>query len=210
MSKILLADDHAMFCEGLCQLLDGEDFLTVVGTASTSAEALATARETDPDLVILDLSMPGRGGLETLADLKRWKPKVQVLILTAHKEDDYAIRCLRAGADGYLTKDKAGEELVTAVTRIVSGGKYIGPSLAEALAMSLTWKTDGPPHHQLSDREFQVMRMIAEGRTVSEIADDLCLSVKTVSTYRSRVLEKMNLKNNAELMRYALREELVE
>jgi DNA-binding NarL/FixJ family response regulator len=154
--------------------------------------------------------MPGRGGLETLRDLKDRLPKTSVLMLTVHPANHYAIRCIKGGADGYMTKDAAPEELIRAIRQIASGRKYITPALAEQLAMVLGQDFEGQPHELLSDREFQVMRLIASGRTVSEIAAELNLSVKTISTYRSRILEKMGLRNNAEIMQYAIRRGLAE
>jgi len=210
MIRILLADDHQMFREGVRGLLEARPEIKVVGEAATGEEALARAGETQPDVVILDVSMPGRGGLETVSELKRRNPKVRVLMLTVHPEDRYAVRCLKGGADGYMTKDNAAEELITAIRKVHAGGKYVSPSLAESLVMSLDRDLGAPPHEALSDREFQVMRMIAAARTVSEIADELFLSVKTISTYRSRILEKLGLRNNAEIMQYAIEHNLVE
>ena len=208
MTRVLIADDHMLFRQGLIKLLEHEG-LEVVGEASTGAEAMERARETDPDIVLLDVSMPGRGGLETVQELKERNSKIGILMLTGHPEDHYAIRCIKGGADGYLTKDNAPEQLIAAIGRVRNGGKYISPTLAEQLALSLQNELGEAPHASLSDREFQVMQRIASGETVSEIAEDLCLSVKTISTYRTRVLHKLNLRNNAEIMQYAIRAELV-
>lgn len=210
MIRILLADDHQMFREGVRGLLDARSDMTVVGEAGTGEEALAAANETHPDVVILDVSMPGRGGLETVSELKRRNPKVRVLMLTVHSEDRFAVRCLKGGADGYMTKDNASEELIGAIRKVFSGGKYVSPSLAESLVLSLDRDFGSAPHETLSNREFQVMRMIASARTVSQIGLELCLSVKTISTYRSRILEKLGLRNNAEIMQYAMEQNLVE
>lgn len=210
MIRILLADDHKMFREGVRGLLEARSDMTVVGEAATGEEALAAATEHRPDVVILDVSMPGRGGLETVSELKRRNPKVRVLMLTVHPEDRFAVRCLKGGADGYMTKDNASEELIGAIRKVHAGGKYVSPSLAESLVLSLDRDFGSAPHETLSDREFQVMRMIAGAKTVSEIAEELCLSVKTISTYRSRILEKLGLRNNAEIMQYAMEQHLVE
>lgn len=210
MIRILLADDHQMFREGVRGLLQARSDIDVVGEAGTGEEALAKAGETRPDVVILDVSMPGRGGLETVSELKKRDPRVRVLMLTVHPEDRFAVRCLKGGADGYMTKDNAAEELIGAIRKVHAGGKYVSPSLAESLVLSLDRDFGSAPHETLSDREFQVMRMIAGAKTVSEIAEELCLSVKTISTYRSRILEKLGLRNNAEIMQYAIEQDLVE
>ncbi len=210
MIRILLADDHQMFREGVRGVLDARSDMTVVAEASTGEEALAQASEHHPDVVLLDVSMPGRGGLETVAELKKRDGRVRVLMLTVHPEDRFAVRCLKGGADGYMTKDNATDELITAIRKVHTGGKYVSPSLAENLVMSLDRDFGAAPHETLSDREFQVMRMIAAAQTVSEIADELCLSVKTISTYRSRILEKLGLRNNAEIMQFAIEQNLVE
>ncbi|HLE83406.1 MAG TPA: response regulator transcription factor [Thermoanaerobaculia bacterium] len=210
MIRILLADDHKMFREGVRSLLEARSDMAVVGEAATGEEALAAATEHRPDVVILDVSMPGRGGLETVSELKRRNPKVRVLMLTVHPEDRFAVRCLKGGADGYMTKEAAADELIGAIRKVFSGGKYVSPSLAESLVLSLERDFGAAPHETLSDREFQVMRMIASARTVSQIAEELCLSVKTISTYRSRILEKLGLRNNAEIMQYAMEQHLVE
>ena len=210
MIRILLADDHQMFREGVRGLLEARADMTVVAEAGTGEEALAQASEHRPDVVILDVSMPVRGGLETVAELKKRNPRVRVLMLTVHPEDRFAVRCLKGGADGYMTKDNATDELITAIRKLHSGGKYVSPSLAENLVMSLDRDFGAAPHETLSDREFQVMRMLASAQTVSEIAEELCLSVKTISTYRSRILEKLGLRNNAEIMQFAIEQNLVE
>jgi DNA-binding NarL/FixJ family response regulator len=199
-----------MFRQGLTLLLESASPpATVVGQAATSEEVLDAVRQTHPDVVVLDLSMPGRGGLDTIAELKRLYPNVKILVLTVHPEDHVAIRCLRLGADGYLTKEQAGSELVAALRQVAQHRKYIGPGLAERLALNLERHEKGAPHETLSDREFQVLLLIASGRTVSAIADELHLSVKTISTYRARILQKTGMRNNADLMLYAVRENLV-
>ncbi len=210
MIKVLIADDHKMFRDGLRRVLEDESSLEVVAEAENGPEALDKSREFQPDIVLLDVVMPGRDSLEIVEELKRWNPGMRVLMLTSHSEDQYALRCLRAGADGYMTKINASDELITAIRKIHGGGKYISEALAELLAQSIGRDSSQMPHETLSDREFQVMRMIGDGKTVSEIADELNLSVKTVSTYRTRILEKTQLRNNAEIMRYVLDNGLVD
>ena len=207
--KVLVADDHAVVREGLKRILTQDEGIRVVAEAEDGAAALARAREVSPDIVVLDMSMPGRGGLETLQELKRLWPDVGVLVLSMHPEDQYAVRVLREGADGYLSKETAAEELINALRKIHGGGKYVSATLAERLALTVERGFEGPPHERLSTREFQVMLLLAEGKTVTQIADELHLSVKTISTYRARVLEKMGMKNNAELMHYAIEEGIV-
>ncbi len=210
MIKILIADDHAIVRQGLQQIVKTSPDMAVVGEAVDGEDALSKIRAEDWDVLVLDISMPGRSGFDILRELKHERPKLPILVLSMHSEDQFAVRTLKAGAAGYLTKESAPEELVQAIRKVVEGGKYISPSLAEKLAYDLESGTEKPPHETLSDREFQVMRMIASGKTVKEIADELSLSVKTVSTYRARILEKMNLKTNAELIHYAVQNQLVE
>jgi len=162
------------------------------------------------DVLVLDMSMPGRGGLDVLKDVRRERPLTKVLVLSMHPEDQFAVRLLKAGASGYLTKETAPAELVVAIRKILTGGKYISSTLAEKLAFDLDRDSDKPLHELLSDREFQVLRMLAAGRTVQQIADELLLSAKTISTYRARILEKLNLKSNAEMIRYAIHNRLIE
>ena len=208
--KILIADDHAVVRRGVRQLLLESVRPEVVEEAESAAEALRKAGERDWDIVILDVSLPGRTGLDVLAEIKRTKPGLPVLMLSMHPEDQYAVRALRMGAAGYLTKDQAPEEIARAVRRIINGGRYVSPSLAEKLAFALGPAGDQAPHEALSEREFEVFRLIASGRSVSEIGRDIHLSVKTVSTYRARVLEKMGLATNADLTRYAIKAGLVD
>ncbi len=210
MVRVMIADDHAIVREGLSRILSEEPFFEVVGEAADSQEALDLAKKAEPDVILLDISMPGRGGIETLKEIKARRPQIHVLMLSMHPEDQFALRCLRDGADGYMTKESAPEELIGAIHKISQGGKYVSAALAEKMAFSLDANFDRAPHENLSDREFQVLRMIARGMTVSEIGEELALSVKTISTYRSRILEKMQLKNNAELMHYAIQRGLVE
>ncbi|MFW6012368.1 MAG: response regulator [bacterium] len=210
MIRVLLADDHTLFRSGVRRVLHAEADLEVVGETGRGQEILGLVKDSRPDVVLLDVSMPGRGGLETLEELKDRHGDVKVLMLTVHPENHFAIRCLKGGADGYMTKDAEPEELVRAIRKVVGGHKYITPQLAEQLALTVGQSFQEAPHERLSDREFEVMRGIGSGRTVSEIAEDLHLSVKTISTYRTRIIEKMNLRNNFEIMEYAIREGLVE
>jgi two-component system, NarL family, invasion response regulator UvrY len=210
MITIVIADDHAVVRRGLKDILADESDMEIGGEASTAQELLDLVRKGSWDAVVLDISLPGRNGLEVLAELKRERPTLPVLIHTMHSEDQFARRALRAGASGYLTKDSAPTELVKALRKIVNGGKYVGAAFAEALASSMDAGAVEAPHQALSDREFEVFRLLASGKTVSEVAEQLSLSVKTVSTYRSRILTKMQMKNNADLMRYALQHRIVE
>jgi two-component system invasion response regulator UvrY len=208
--RILIVDDHPIVRQGLKQTLAETAEIGEIVEAATPQEALDLVRQREWDAVILDIGLPGRGGLEVLKDIKRERPRLPVLILSMHSEDQYAVRAVRAGAAGYLTKEAATENLITAVRKVVAGGRYISPELAERLATELTVDADRPLHASLSDREFDVLRSIASGQTVGAIADRLSLSVKTVSTYRARILEKMHLKNNAELMRYVVTNHLLD
>jgi DNA-binding NarL/FixJ family response regulator len=210
MIKILIADDHAVVRQGLKQILADAFDPVVFGEASQAQEALEHVWKQEWDLVVLDLSLPGRSGLDVLKELKQARPKLPVLVLSMHPEDQFAVRVLKAGAAGYMTKESAPEELVNALKKILRGGKYVSASLAEKLAFALEPDAETPLHEALSDREFQVMRLIASGKTVSQIAEELSLSVKTISTYRARLLEKMNMKSNAELTYYAIQHRLVE
>lgn len=207
--RILIADDHPIVRSGLRQVLT-EAGVSEVGEAATPQQALDLSRQRQWDAVILDLGLPGRGGLDVLKDLKAEQPKRPVLILSMHAEEQYAVRALRAGASGYLTKEAAADKLLEAIQTITSGRRYISHTLAERLADTLGSDSSQPVHASLSDREFQVMRLIGSGKTVGEIADILSLSVKTVSGYRARVIEKTGLKNNAELMKYAMRHQLTD
>jgi len=210
MIRILVADDHAIVREGLKQILADVNDMAVRDEAAGGQEALAKIRSGEFDVVLLDISMPGRSGLEILKEIKAERPKLPVLILSMHAEEQYAVRALRAGASGYLTKASAPDELIGAIRKVSCGRKYVSSSLAEKLAVELDIDTHKPPHATLSDREYQVMLMLASGKSVKEIADELCLSVKTISTYRSRLMEKMNMKKNAELTLYAIRNRLVD
>jgi len=209
MIKILVADDHAIVREGLKQIVADTSDIVVAGEAVDGQEVLDQVRKEDWDLILLDISMPGRSGIDTLKDLKIEKPKLPVLVLSMYPEEQYAIRALKAGAAGYLTKESAPEELIEAIRKVSRGGKYISASLAESLASHVGASAEKPPQETLSDREYQVMLMIASGKTVSEIANELSLSVKTISTNRVRALRKMGMKTNAELTYYAIRQGLV-
>lgn len=209
MIRIVIADDHALLRGGLRMLLEKEPSMELVGEASNGSETLEVVKATRPNVLLLDVSMPGRGGLDIVKELKQQNPDLHILMLTAHPEDHFAIRCLRNGADGYLTKELAVDQLVEAILKVQQGGKYISAELAEQLAFNLQVDYRDAPHEALSDREFQVLLMIACGQTVSEIAAELSLSVKTISTYRGRILEKMQFRNNSQITQYCLREGLI-
>ena len=209
MIKILIADDHAIVREGLKQIIRETSDMVVAGEASTAQEVLEKVWKNDYDVVLLDISMPGRSGLDILKQLKSQRPELPILILTIHPEEQYAVRVLRAGASGYLTKESAPDELIKAIRKVSMGRKYVSSTLAEKLATEVDIISEKPLHQALSDREYEVMCMIASGKTVKEIAEELCLSIKTISTYRSRILEKMKMKSNAELIHYAIQNRLV-
>jgi two-component system invasion response regulator UvrY len=207
--KILLTDDHALVRQGLKLILADHFKKAVFGEARNAEEALARVLKEKWDVAVLDITMPGRGGLELLKEVKRLRPKMPVLVLSMHPEDQFAVRMLKAGAAGYLTKESAGSELVGAIEKVVAGGRYVSASLGERMASYLDLDLQKAPDERLSDREFLVLRMIASGKTVSQIAKELYLSVKTVSTYRARMLQKMDMKNNSELTHYAMQRGLV-
>lgn len=210
MIRVLLADDHAIVRAGLKEILAGTGDIAVAGEAVNGQEVLARIRGDDYDVLVLDMSMPGRSGIELIRLVKGEKPRLRILVLSMHSEEQYAVRALKAGASGYLTKESAPDQLVAAIRRIAAGGAFVSPETAERLARDLNRGPDAPPHTLLSDREFQVFQLIANGRSVSEIARQLALSVKTVSTHKTRVMQKMNLANPAELIRYAIRHKLVD
>jgi len=210
MIRVLIADDHAIVRRGLIEILLRELKDPVCGEAENAQQVLAQVQSQPWDMVILDVSMPGRSGIDVLTDLKVAKPKLPVLVLSMHPEDQYGKRVLKAGAAGYMNKNSAPEELIKAIRKVLAGGRYVSQALAEKLALDLSEKHVQLPHESLSAREFEVLRMIASGKTVSQIADGLHLSVATISTYRARILEKMKMTTNAELMQYALRNRLVE
>ena len=209
MINVLIADDHPVVLEGLKQIVEDTPDIVINGEATNGKEVLDQVRTGQWDVVVLDISMPGAHGLDLLKQLKAQHPKLRVLILSMHPEDDYAVRLLRAGASGYLNKRSVSDQLVEAIRKVAQGGKYVSPTLAEKLVLDLDVDYDDLPHKKLSDREFQVFCLIASGMTVTETAEELSLSVKTVSTYRSRILEKMNMNRNADLTRYAIQHELV-
>lgn len=208
--RILIVDDHFVVRQGLKQVLKEHFKQVEFGDAADGQEALQMVWERSWEVVLLDISMPGRGGLDALKDIKQARPELPVIILSMHSEEQFAIRVLKLGACAYIRKDSAGQELVLGVEAALRGARYITPSLAEKLAVHLQQDREGPAHETLSDREYQVMCMLASGKTVKEVAGSLSLSVKTVSTYRSRILEKMSLKNNSQIMRYAVRNGLVD
>ncbi|MEP7357962.1 MAG: response regulator transcription factor [Anaerolineales bacterium] len=210
MIRALIADDHAVVRQGLRQILLETTDMVVTGEAANGPEALERARSGGYDVVVLDITMPGRSGFEVLKELRLEDPALPVLVLSMHSEEQFAVRLLKAGASGYLNKESAPEELVKAIRKVVSGGRYVSPRLAEKLAFEIDSGSDKLLHETLSDREFQVMRMMASGQTVKEIAAELTLSVKTISTYRARILDKMNLHTNAELIHYAIQNQLIE
>lgn len=207
--RILIADDHPVVLQGLKQMLAAESGLTVVAEARSGNEVMELSRSVDWDVAVLDYNMPGRGGVELVKEVKQKYPHRPVLILSMYPEERFAVRVLTVGAAGYLTKESAPGELVTALRRVANGGKYVSPQLAEWLALELE-SGRKPPHEKLSDREYRVMWMLASGKAVREIAAELQLSPNTVSTYRARVLKKMHMKTTAELMHYAIRHQLVD
>lgn len=208
--KIMIADDHSVVRAGLKQILSEVPDISSVDEAANADELLSKVRRNTYSVIVLDIAMPGKSGLDALKEIRADFPDVPVLILSMYPEDQYAVRVLRAGAAGYMTKDSAPDELVTAIRTVARGRKYVSPSVAERLVTELDTDAEKSPHEMLSDREFQILRLIASGRTVGEIANNLFLSVKTVSTYRRRILDKMHLKNNAELTTYAIQNHLVD
>jgi two-component system, NarL family, invasion response regulator UvrY len=208
--RVLIADDHAIIRHGLKQILSDTDDMEVVVEADGGVKALQLLRTTPCDVVLMDVSMPDRNGIDTLKLVKKEFPKLPVLILSMHPEEQYAVRALRAGAAGYLSKQGAPEQLVTAIRQVASGKKYVSAAVAEELANAIGEDVERPPHEKLSDREYQTLCMISSGKTLTQIAEQLNLSVKTVSVYRARLLEKMKLRNNAELTHYGLKHGLVE
>ena len=211
MIRVLVSDDHALLRTGVKEILTHGFQDIVFGEAADAEQVLSSVQAQEWDLVILDLNMPGRSGVEVLRELKRLWPKLPVLVLSMHAEDQYGRRLLRAGASGYLNKEVVPDELIKAVRKVLAGGRYVSSALAERLAFDLTEKdASRAAHETLSQREFEVLRLIASGKTVSEIAERIHLSVPTVSTYRARILSKMNMTTTAELMRYGLENRIVE
>ena len=209
MIRILIADDHAIVRKGLAQLIRDEFPSAEIAEVGDAEELISKVSDKDWDIVVCDLSMPGRSGLDALRQIKQMYPSLPVLIMSMYDEDQYALRVLKAGASAYLGKDNIHEDIIKAIRTVLLGKKFITPSVAEKLAQALEGDTNQLPHEKLSDREFDVFKLLAGGKAVSDIADQLSLSVTTVSTYRARILEKMNLKSNADLTRYALNNNLI-
>ena len=210
MLKIVITDDHPIVREGLCKIMERSLDQVVIEQAGTGAQLMDKLKDNKFDIVLLDVTLPDINGLELLERLKREKPDLPVLILSVHSGEHYAMRAYKAGVGGYLQKDKAPEELVKAIKKVASGGKYVSSELAEQMAFAMEEGSDREPHELLSNREYEVMCLIASGKTVSQIADQLNLSVRTVSTYRARILEKMHMRTNAEITHYAISSGLVE
>ena len=210
MIKVLLADDHTLVRDGLRHILRSASGFDIAGEAWDAVTTIALVRSNDANVLVLDLSMPGRNGIELIKQIKDEKPSLRILVLTMHAEQQYAVRAFKAGASGYLTKESASAELVGAVTKVASGGVYISLSMAERFAQNLNEPVDALPHHKLSDREFDIFRRIVGGQSITEIANELCLSVKTVSTHKTRILEKMEMPNENALVRYAIRHKLID
>jgi len=210
MLRILVADDHEVVRKGLVKVLSETLQPVKIDEAGNGQESVSKASKTEYDLVVLDMKMPGKSGLDVLKEIKQHRPKLPVLILSMHPEEQFAVRAIRAGASGYLTKESAGDELVLAIRKALKGEKYISASLAQILAGGLHGDPEKPPHEILSDREYQVMLMIASGKPVGAIAKELCLSVKTISSYRTNILLKTRMKNNAEITHYAIQNNLVD
>ncbi|OGU77852.1 MAG: DNA-binding response regulator [Ignavibacteria bacterium RBG_16_34_14] len=210
MIKVYITDDHSLIREGFKKILSDEKDISIAGDAANAKDAMNFVLNNSLDILILDLNLPDKNGLDLLKELKALKPDLKILILSMHPEDRFAMRVLRAGASGYVTKESAGEELVKAIRKVYNGGKYVSESLAEILALEIQGGGERPIHEILSDREFQVLQMIASGKTLAEISDNLSLAVTTVSTYRARILEKLNLHSNAELIHYAITNKLLD
>jgi two-component system invasion response regulator UvrY len=208
MRKVLLIDDHQVVRDGLKSIILEKGMAGEFGEATTAAEALQLAADHAWDLAVVDISLPGRSGLEVIRDLRHLRPRTPVLVLSMHSEEQYARRAFKAGAAGYITKDSSRAELARAVAKVISGGRYVSPALAERLVMDVAEPTDRSRHHALSDRELEVMRLLGSGKTVGQIADLLLLSHNTISTYRARILEKMHLETTAEIIRYVIENDL--
>jgi DNA-binding NarL/FixJ family response regulator len=210
MIRIVIADDHTIVREGLKTVLSAATDFTVVAEAQNGHEVMQRVRELDFDVLVLDMSMPGKSGTELIKQVHAEKPKLRILVLTMHEEQQYAVRAIKSGAAGYLTKDSASAQLVSAIRKVAAGGAFISAAVAEQFALGAMPDAAGPPHRALSDREFQVFRALVSGKTVTDIADELNLSVKTVSTHKARIMEKMSLRNQAELIRYAIGHRLLD
>ncbi len=210
MIRVLIADDHTLVRDGLRHILESAHGFEVTGEAADSAGALALVRTHEAEVILLDLSMPGRSGLDMIKQIKDEKPALRILVLTMHAEEQYAVRAFKSGASGYLTKESAAAELVAAVTKIAAGGVYVSLTMAEKFALNLNAPQTALPHQQLSDREFDVFKRLVAGVSISEIANQLCVSSKTVSTYKTRVMEKLQISTEAALIRYAIKHRLFE
>jgi len=210
MIRIVVADDHTIVREGLKQVLSAASDLEIVGEAQTGHEVLERVRGLEFDVLLLDMSMPGKSGIELIKQVRSERPKLRILVLSMHQEQQYAVRAIKAGASGYLTKDSAAVQLVAAIRKVAAGGAFITEAVAEQLALGAMPQTGGLPHSALSDREFQVFQLLVSGKAVSEIAEGLNLSVKTVSTHKARIMQKMNMSNPAELVRYAIKHRLID
>ncbi|MCK9209912.1 MAG: DNA-binding response regulator [Ignavibacteria bacterium CG1_02_37_35] len=208
--RIVIVDDHELVREGLKKVLLKEPGIQLVGEASNATELFKLLEETEVDLVVLDITIPGRSGLDIIGDIKKLNDHIRILILSMHPEERFALRALKAGASGYLSKEAAAKELVTAIKKIMGGGRYISASLAEYLAINFDKELGKLPHETLSNREFEIFRLIAKGKSVGQIAEELILSVNTITSYRSRMMEKMNFSSNAEIVRYAIENSLIE
>ncbi|MEO8513577.1 MAG: response regulator transcription factor [Ignavibacteria bacterium] len=209
MMNILIADDHSVVRRGIKQILSEEPDIQMIGEASSSDEVMTRLYENEWDLLILDITMPGKSGLDAIIEIKQRKPFLKILILSMHPEEEIAIRALKSGADGYLNKDSAPGELIRAIKKVMAGGKYISNTLAETIFLSMNKDSGKELHFELSEREFQVLCLIASGNSLTQIAEELSLSVKTISTYRTRILDKMNLKSNVDITHYAIKHKLV-
>ena len=210
MIRVVIADDHQILREGLRQLLQAAGDLAVVGEAADGHAVLQQVRALDFDVLLLDMSMPGKSGVELIRQVKAEKPRLRILVLSMHEEHQYAVRAIRSGASGYLTKESATSQLVAAIRKVAGGGAFISAEVAERLAQDAMPHAEGPRHVALSDREYQVFRLLVSGRSVSEIAADLHLSAKTVSTHKARLMEKLDIDNNADLVHYAVRHRLID
>lgn len=210
MIRVVIADDHTIVREGLKQILRADPELAIAGEARDGAEAIDCVRRLDFDVLLLDMSMPKKSGIELIKQIKNERPKLRILVLSMHEEQQYAVRAIKSGASGYLTKESAPAQLISAIRKVAAGGAFISAAVAEQLALGAMPQTDGPPHTALSDREYEVFQLLVAGKTVSDIASQLNLSVKTVSTHKARLMEKMGMTNHAELIRYALAHRLVD
>ncbi len=208
MIRVLIADDHPVVRQGIRHMIEGDGDISVTGEVGSGTELLEKARQCPHDVILLDISMPGMSGIEALKQLSGARPPVPVLVISMHPEEQYALRAIRAGASGYLNKEAPPEELTRAIRKVAAGGKYVSPSLAESLATMVGSQGGRPPHESLSDREYEVMTLLASGKPAVQIAEELALSPKTISIYRSRILSKLGLKNTAQLVRYALQNNL--